>query len=219
MTGDFFGMELRVPRTEDELAVLLRERPGGWEYLLYAAVLLQQRDRLEEQYRDHLLRHAPLAGDPLDAEAASRELKSAFPDALGLIRTLMELFNPEVHERSFGALGAEGDEALIRQLARRTMDGYAEFMDWEKRLRGARVPADFQDAFRLAAELGRNPVEELRSYVDEIVSEMDRVPELLKTESEKPIAIEIELVLTIDEEAQEAFTKEVERLGRRGLLT
>src|SRR5262245_61731326 len=41
----------RVPRTPEEKRALLSCRPGGWEYLLFAAVLLNGKEGLEMKWR------------------------------------------------------------------------------------------------------------------------------------------------------------------------
>ncbi|WP_326954634.1 toll/interleukin-1 receptor domain-containing protein [Amycolatopsis sp. NBC_01286] len=45
----------RAPRTAQDIASLLAERPSVWEYLLYAGALRQGIASLEEKYRDHVL--------------------------------------------------------------------------------------------------------------------------------------------------------------------
>jgi hypothetical protein len=45
-----------VPRTPSEAAAFLRGRPPGWEDLLFAAVLLREKQALEPKFRDHELK-------------------------------------------------------------------------------------------------------------------------------------------------------------------
>ena len=44
----------RTPRNQAELEALLRLKPLGWEHLYYAGRLLQERDAIEDKYRDYL---------------------------------------------------------------------------------------------------------------------------------------------------------------------
>lgn len=151
-------MAHRTPRTDDELAALLRERPPIWEYLYYAGVLLAERSRLEPTYRDEVVRYTPLEGEQLDEAAAIARLQGAFDDASALADSAMHLFEPDVHELAFGKPGEEGDEELIRQLAVRTLAKYAELMEWARSLRAARAPSELREAFKLAADMVRLPI-------------------------------------------------------------
>lgn len=202
----------RSPRSDDDMTALLRERPDGWEYLLYGGSLLLLRDAHEGEYRDHLLRYAPLEGEPLDSSAAIQRLEAAFPDALGLVAATMRLFDPRIQERAFGPSGKPGDEALIQQWAQRMIDGYVQLMMWGKGLRAARVPTEFQTAFQLAADMVARPVDEMRAYVDDVVNKMDTVSDLLGRDDEEPVEITITMVLTIDDDSSAAFSRELERV-------
>lgn len=194
------------------MAALLREQPDGWEYMLYGGSLLLLRDGHEQEYRDHILRYAPLEGEPLDSSDAVLRLEAAFPDALALVAATMRLFDPSIQERAFGRPGEPGDEALIQQLAQRTIDGYLQLMKWGMGLRSARAPTEFQTAFQLAADMVARPVEEMRAYVDDVVNKMDTVPDLLTGEYADPIKTTITMVLTIDDAASDAFGRELERI-------
>lgn len=209
----------RCPRTRDELAALINDRPRGWEYLLYGGGLYLGRKALETKYHDHLFAYAELDGPPLDADRAIREVDAAVDDARAMVGRLMHMFDPVRLEWAFGEPGKPGDPALIQHVADRTMKGYEHFMDWARRLRSMRVPAEFRKAFDLAADLMSNPVEECREYVDQVVTELDQVPNLIETsagEGEEPVQITLQLTLTVDEDARRAFTDEIERLQQEG---
>jgi hypothetical protein len=204
-----------TPRTADEIAILLRDRPDAWEYLLYAGTLFLRMQREEPEYRDHLMRYATLAGDPLDEVAASSRLIAAFPDATALADILMELFESDVQELAFGRPGEPGDPDLIVALAERTMDGYVGMMRWGRDLRGARVPTRFRRAFKLAADMIRTPVEEMRGYVNEMVEKLDATLTALAVSGPTtPVpVIEVALILTVKDSATDAFSAELERLS------
>ena len=202
----------RTPRSSDERTALLRERPGAWEYLLFAGSLLMRREELEDDYHDHQLRYVALEGDPLDEEAATSRIQSAFPDALALVAAIQQLFDQHLHERAFGAPGEPGDEALIQRLAKRIIDRYLELMIWSRDLRAARVPSQFQRVFQLAADMALRPVDEIREFVDDTVREMDSVRQRLADVGASPIEITLTLVVTMDEAVHEAFDQELERL-------
>lgn len=203
----------RTPRTQDEVAALLRERPAFWEYRLYAAYLLAAMTELDDEYRDHLLRYAPLSGEVLDDTAALTRLQAAFPDVQALTDSIMRFFTPEAQERAFGKPGEDGDAELIRHLAHRTIGGLRELMDWARDLRSARVPTEWRRAFNLLADTAHNPVEEIREYVHQAVETIDQLEDLAEGATEdEPVEITVHLVLTADEELIDSFTAELARL-------
>ena len=52
----------RAPRTPEAIAVVLSERPPGWEFLLYGGLLHQGIAELEDKFRDHVIEFAPHNG-------------------------------------------------------------------------------------------------------------------------------------------------------------
>lgn len=218
------GAGSRCPRTEDEVAALLNIKPDGWEYLLYGGVLYVERARLEDQYRDHVLGYAQLSGSPLDFPEATKEVGAAFGDAQAMVATLMNMLDPDRHERAFGKPGEPGDAALIQHLAKRTVDGYAELMEWARQVRSMRVPTEMQEVFRLAAALMDTPVEEFREYVDQAVAQLDQMADLIAQAATdpdisdaNPLVVTIQLTLTIDDDALQRFNDELRRVEREVL--
>ena len=204
----------RTPRTPDGLAVVRRERPDGWEYLLYAGVLFLGMRDLEGSYRDHQLRYAPLTGDPLSEWDSIERLKAAFPDAKALSESIDRLFAADIVERVFGRTGEPGDEEAIQHLAERTIAIYGSCMEWGRDLRSARVPTEFQSAFHLAADFMRLPVEQMREYIQKLVTLGDSLEELVRTD--EPVQVTITLDLSIDEAVSDKFAMELERLQLDG---
>lgn len=51
-----------TPITRQSVAALVREKPRGWEYLLYVTVVSQGLRELESKYWEHFLRYAPRNG-------------------------------------------------------------------------------------------------------------------------------------------------------------
>lgn len=210
--------QTRCPRTADDVAALLNNRPDGWEFLLYGGVLYVERKRLEDRYRDHVLGFAELVGDPLTFPTALTEVGAAFDDVQANLSILMNMFDADRHERAFGRPGEPGDADLIQHLGRRTVDGYAQMMQWSRRLRSMRVPADLQELFRLAASLMDQPIEQFRGYVDAAVAEFDRISETLAeavgdpdVTYDNPLEITVELVLSVSDETLDAYADAVRR--------
>ncbi len=203
-----------TPRTRDTLAVVRRERPDGWEYLLYAGVLFLGMRDLEGSYRDHLLRYAALTGDPLSEWDAIKKLKEAFPDATALSGSIDRIFAAESVERAFGRIGEPGDDQAIQHLAERTIALYSSCMDWGRDLRSARVPTEFQTAFNLAADFMRLPVEQMREYVQRLVTFGDSLEEPISTGESDYVTFTLEL--SIDDAVADEFAMELSRLQLDG---
>lgn len=216
MILDSTNVRLKTPTKPDEFISLLREQPDGWEYLLYAGKLQVGMQNLEDEYRDHLIGYAPLTGEPLSAWASIERLKAAFPDALALVSPMHRLFAAETVQNAMGRLGEPGNADAIEHLADRTMAMYRSWMDWGKALRSARVPAEFQLAFHLAADFMRRPIEDMRVYVHKVVEFADSLERLMK--EDEPVTVTLELVVSLDDAVEEEFSLELKRLEGLQLL-
>lgn len=203
----------RVPRSAAEEMALLRVRPGGWEYLLFAAVLLRQTEALAPKYRDHEIRYVT-PGPMIQSAEAAAFLSSEFRSVMALVGNVERVLDPVAQERAFGASGEPGDPERIEHLARRLIDIYGGLLDWATRVRGARLPDEFKRVGEIAASFVDQPIGQFREFVDHTVSETDRLPALLRAANEspegEPVTITLALVLTIDEDLQYDFNEELE---------
>jgi TIR domain len=194
----------RVPRSKQEEAFILASRPPGWEYLLFAAILLRERDALDPQLRDHALSYARPEGPALDDQEASALLSTAFRHAQEIARNLERVLTPRAQQLAFGP---PGDPAQIEHLAQRLIEIYAGFLDWSSRLRGAAVPDHFDRAIEIASSFADQPIEEMRAFVDDIVTEMDQLPARLRRGED--VEIKLRLTFTIDESLMAELNREL----------
>jgi hypothetical protein len=190
---------LRVPRTSDQQRELLAQRPEAWEYLLYAGVLWQRREALEPKWRDHELGYARRSGRHFDDREAIDFLGNAFDDLKTFGPNVLRMLDPRAQERAFGAPGQAGNPVLIEHIATRLVDVYEEILDVAATLRGAGVSEEITPLMEAAARLTDTPLREIRDFIDQLVAEVDRVPDRLATG--EPIVIELTLTLTIDDDA------------------
>jgi hypothetical protein len=203
----------RVPRTPEEEAELLRMRPSGWEYLLFAAVLRRRMDALKPKFSDHELRYAVPSYEPvLEGYEATERISAAFRHASAVIQNFSRLLDPVAQECAFGPLGKAGDPASIEHLARRLIDVYEGLLDWAARLRGLPVEERFERVVELSSSFVDKPVGQLLDFVGRVVAEIDPLPSLLREESPEPISIELTCTLSIDEEVQRELSDELARL-------
>ena len=201
---------MRTPRDDTELTALERDRPEGWEYLLFAGALLVGRTKHEAAYHD--CRRAVPTGEPVAAHVAMTRLEAAFPDLERLTSATADVLEPDMVESALGAPGQPGDAQLIRNLADGVVNSYQQIIEWSHTLRVSPVPPAFRRAYDLAADLANQPIEDTRRFIDRTVEAVDHLAAVLGGEDLGPIRIELELTLTADEALAERFLVELHQL-------
>ncbi|WP_236788846.1 toll/interleukin-1 receptor domain-containing protein [Amycolatopsis sp. GM8] len=204
----------KVPRTTDAMNLLLTERPPAWEYLPYAAVLRQGMDSLEDRSHDYLLEYAPRRDEYFDSENVYEILKNNFGALDRIINAFNRVFSEDVQERAFGRPGEAGDPDRIIHLGRRFSSVYEELLDFASKPRSMDIGDDnLRTAAQVQARWVGQPLDALRSFVDDFVREADTISARLA--SSEPINIEMTVVLTLDSTLTEAMVKALERYLRR----
>ena len=201
----------RVPRTPEEKGALLYAKPEGWEYLLFASLLLEKKRELEPRWEAHLARRRSDSGEDLTGQEAIERLGRAFPDAREIISRLDLAMTPETQERAFGKPGEAGDVTAITEFAEAVITPYSEFLDWADALRSANPPTPFRASFDALAEFAEQPTRQLRAYVDDVVKQFDDLPAAIR--EKRPIDIRLILTPSIDQEVAKRFEREYERAG------
>jgi hypothetical protein len=185
----------RTPRTSEEIAVLLGERPPGWEHLLYAAVIKQGMDAMEEKYRDHLLEYARRNGRYVPEEEGVDSLQRNFANLGELTNSFERILDARVQEAAFGRPGEPGDPDRIIHLARRFVSVYEDLLDWSAEIRGTgAATAAIRRLLDNEARWTDQPIGEMRQFVDGMVREMDTLTERLEAGEN----IELEIVIKFD---------------------
>jgi hypothetical protein len=175
----------RVPRDAEELEAVLRLKPAGWEYLLFAGYLFLDKQRLELRWRDHEVPpYAPKQAMD-DASEATTYLSAAFNRISDLIAALMRVFPPEVQAQAFGEPGEPGDPIRIEHFATRIVQTYEALLDWAASLRAVEPPAVLQPAFETAARMADQPMLEIRQFIEDSVRETDRIPAFVDNHNEE----------------------------------
>lgn len=166
----------RTPRTSEEIAILLGERPPGWEYLLYAGAIKQGMDAVEDKYRDHVIGYAPRSGHFLRNEDAPATIRQNMAILAELADSVHRVLDLNAQAAAFGGPGAERepDPDRILHLGRRFVLVYVEFLDWAA---GVRATATASSALRrvldIEARWANEPVERMREFVDDFVGFTD----------------------------------------------
>lgn len=202
---------VRTPRDSTELALILTQRPPAWEYLYFAGVLRLERDALDPKLHDTEMHFATPTGERIEDSQAIGRMGQALDDIRDRVESLTALFEPEVQQRAFGAPGQPGDPDRIRHLAERWTATYAGMLDWAVRLRGARKSATFRQLFELEARLIDGPARTYYDFVDGFVRRLDE--SLPRIANGEPVDLQLSLTFIIDEDAVEAISAEMERVG------
>lgn len=206
----------RSPRGQKEIAAVMAEQPPAWEYLSMAGLLLEERDSLDDRYRDHLLKYAEPSGEAVADEAVFDWMRARLDEVRAIVRTMARLMEPDTQVRAFGAPGVAGDAVFIRHVASRWNAGYRQLMEWAARLRGAQVDDAFRDLIDRTADLASGPIRQYRQFVDAWITETDELPAwLARPEGERePRHINLTLEIAIDPEDLAAHSAEIEVVGR-----
>jgi hypothetical protein len=201
-----------VPRTPKELQELVAGHVDGWEFLLFAAVLLQGKNDLELRWRDHQLRLPTADYHRLDEEEVAGYLGATFGRLGWTLGPIERVFAAQ--EDAFGKPGEPGDPALIEHFAGWVIELYRRMLDWAATVRSAGVPEEFELAVELASQAADLPLERIRSFIDETVAAVDQLPAKLVAPKSKREPIELRLTLTLeaDNELMGAAVDELRRV-------
>jgi hypothetical protein len=203
----------RVPRSQAEEDLLLKMRPGGWEFLLFAAELQRQLTALDPRWRDHEMRlRGQSTAGRLDDSAANEMIQTIFPRSTQLLDNFNRILSPESTQAAFGPPGTPGDDARIRHLAERLVDVYRDMLDVSATLRSAMVSDPFQPLFDVASRFFDQPIREVREFVGTVMNEMDALPAKLAQENSEPIKMTLTLTLTMEDGLIEEFSARLQEL-------
>ncbi|MFS8098334.1 TIR domain-containing protein [Lentzea alba] len=202
-----------TPITPQSVAALVREKPRGWEYLLYVTVVSQGLRELESKYWEHFLRYAPRNGS-VEHGSGITLIRDRNVLLSEIIKVAVEtLFTVETQEAAFGAPGTPGDPDRIVHLGELFVRTFDEILEWARGIHGtsyahesarlvARLQARFADQ-QLQAMHGL--AENLRAVADTLVERL--------TAGEQ-IDMTVPLVFEVDPALEQEFKAELEKLSR-----
>lgn len=199
----------RVPRTDAEIAIVLKERPYCWEYLLHIGLLKQGLDALEDKYRDHEIRYAPRNGRHVRPAEAVDTIERNMSVLLSLVESFERVLSARAQEAAFGPEGEPGDPDRIKHLARRLVSVYEEFLDHAADVRGTSAgSAALRNAFDLQASMADQPLERIRELVARLVREGDTMLE--RAEAGTDVLLTLVAKLDVDDELVARFSRAVD---------
>lgn len=202
----------RVPRSAEEVALLLSTEPPGWEYLLFAAVLFRRNQELEPRWleQDEGSRRA---GPVLTARQAQKLISGAPERASQISESIISYLDPQIQEDAFGRPGESGDPQRIRELGEGFMDACEAFLEWAASLRATGVPSVLRRAYDLLSEMARLPLQQIREFIDDLIEQFDDIPAAIR--ESRPISLRLTLTLDSDDAVVREFEREMKKASRR----
>ena len=201
-----------TPITPQSVAALVREKPRGWECLLYVTVVSQGLAKLESKYWEHFLRYAPRNG-AVEHGSGIELIRDRNVLLSEIIKVAVEtVFTGDTQEAAFGAPGEPGDPARIVHLGELFVRTFDEILEWARGIHGtsyaheqarlaARVQARFADQQLLAMH---TVAEDLRQVADTLVERLTAGDE---------INVTVPLVFKVDPELEDEFKTVLDKLS------
>jgi hypothetical protein len=164
----------RAPRTPEAVAVVLSERPPGWEFLLYGGILHRGIAELEGKYRDHVIEFASHNGQVIAENDGLSWLGNKLTSVSRIVANLDRVLSDNAQTAAFGRPGESGDPERIIHLADRLTGIYGELLDWAAGIRSTGFEDDAIQHVAIAeARLADLPIQQLREFVGRYVHQMD----------------------------------------------
>lgn len=202
-----------IPLTPDELQLLITEKPPAWEYLLFGGVLSQGKIRLAPKARDHHLRYARTVRRISDDAEVFEFISDAMARANRLVSDeLMRAIDAGAQEWAFGAPGTPGNVDNILHLGQVFVGAFENMYELAADVRGTAVSEEFRRLIELVARLMDGPIRQTGQFIDDYASSLVNISDRLQTGT--PITLELDLVLSIDDEVLNEHAEEMAKIRR-----
>lgn len=147
-----------------ELAV---EKPDGWEYLLFAAVLKDNLDKLDELRYDLkygiTFKNVILYNEPTEiidfVQMKCRELENR-------VGMLNEIINNAFSE-AIGEPGVSGNAEYIIYVAEKLIEVYKNVHEWSLEFRSIMVPDEFQNLLLCVSQFSQTMIEDIENFISD----------------------------------------------------
>lgn len=202
----------RAPRTPEAVALVLSERPPGWEFLLYGGVLHRGIADLEDKYRDHVIEFAPHNGEVVLEDDGLSWLASKLISVSRIVDNLDRVLSDDAQVAAFGRPGEPGDPERIIHLANRLTGIYGELLDWAAGIRATGFDDDaVQHVANAEARLADLPIQQLREFVERYLQHMDGLTARLLAGEDVHLTFTVKI--DMDPEAHEIYHSALEAYG------
>ena len=193
-----------IAKSDEQISLLLHERPAGWEYLLYAGAMCSGIERLEVKYSDYSIGYAPRLGVVIKRDEFLHFAMSQLGELEVMIEDLNKVVGPQVMEEVLGAPGVSGEPDKILHGASRLVRLYEDMLLWAERIRGMAMPSGYREIIEILAQLASPSIFELRDFVHRFGDQINELPEKI-ARGEKVTIVET-ITFTLDGDLATSFS-------------
>jgi hypothetical protein len=208
--AEFTSHTLITPKS---VAALVREKPRGWEYLLYVTVVSQGLAELESKYWEHFLRYAPRNGTVEHGNGISliRDRNVLLGE---IIKVAVDtVFTADTQEAAFGEPGVQGNPDRIVHLGELFVRTFDEILEWARGIHGTSYANDLaRTAARVQAQFADQQLRAMHAVAQDLREVADTLVERL-TAGEQ-INMTVPLVFEVDPELERQFKAALDKLSR-----
>jgi hypothetical protein len=201
-------------RTTDEFAALVREKPSGWTWALFASVLAQRRNAVLPRLRDSELGFRPSAGIPGYSGAELARILFGYVDEL--LSTAQQIDGFMAAPAFMATLnpGDEhgGDAEAIEHVANRLMDYHDRLLELSERCRSVSPPSYYGDVVAECARVINRLLQGYRDFIAELVDVVEALPKFLR-HADGDVHLG-SLALDLDIEGVSHLTKRLDAISR-----
>ena len=201
----------------DGLEALLRDKPTEWRWAAFASVLVQRRNALASDIRDHGIRYARQNGERITSTAKLRDLvRQCLEDADSLRRELAQVIAQPGFKAAFGAEDNEkgGDAESITQYANRVMDYYERFLRIAGRIESVSAPAGFVTVLNETARVVDGLLAGMDKFIDHYVHFVRMIPAMLLSAKGEQVRKQVHLDLFMDDDLLDRINTQLDELDK-----
>lgn len=165
-----------------ELAV---EKPDAWEYLLFAAALKDNLDKLDDLRYDMkygiTFRNARLYNEP-------KEIIDYVQMKCGELRSRINLLNGILNnafKEAIGEPGIPGNAEYIIYVAEKLIDIYKSVHEWSLDFKSIIVPDEFENLLLCASKFSKTVIEDIEIFISDYDTRINEAILNIGEESEK----------------------------------
>lgn len=188
---------------------IMKDKPLGWEFLLFAELLNDYMKECEDVKRD-LVYENPL-GESIALEDPI-QIVNWVQERLRLLKSItyfMTRLINEAYRKAIGEPGQSGDAKHIYYVAKKFIEGYKSIIEWRLKFFTLNVDPTYIKFLNLTSNLASNAIKETEAFVIRFHKEANEIfNSSYKDEEKKVIRFSIDLGIPDSPE----FHKESERL-------
>lgn len=200
--------------TADEFAALVRDKPSGWTWAVFASVLAQRRNAVLPRLRDSELGFSTSAGIPVYSGAELARILFGYVDEmLSTARQIDDFMSAPAFMATLNPGGEHGGDAeAIEHVANRLMDYHDRLLALSERCRSVTPSSYYGDVVAECARVINRLLQGYRDFIAELVDVVEALPKYLR-HAEGDIHLG-SLALDLDIEGVSHLTKRLNAISR-----